>query len=75
LQKYSMNSMWDFEESKIIGNLLIENNEMNFEVNGHHNGRKSVFSTVIENDNIKVLVIGRESETDGKTKLNAKRVY
>lgn len=69
-----MNSLWDFEESKIVGNLLIENNEINFEVNGHHNGRKSVFSTVKENDNIKVLVIGRERETDSKTKLNVKRV-
>lgn len=46
MQKYSMNSLWDFEESKISGNLLIENNEINFEVNGHNNGRKSVFSTV-----------------------------
>lgn len=43
MQKYSMNSLWDFEESKIVGNLLIENNEIYFEVNGHHNERKSVF--------------------------------
>jgi hypothetical protein len=76
LQKYSINNLWEYSgNNKAIGNLVIENNEAYFYVNGQHNGKICVYSTIHDDQNIKVVTAGRISETDGVTRLNVKRVF
>ncbi|WP_414150397.1 HEPN domain-containing protein [Acetobacterium carbinolicum] len=76
MQKFAINSLWEHSENdKAIGNLVVENNEVYFDVNGKNNGRPDVFSTIHEDLNIKVLTSGRISEIDGVSRLNVKRVF
>ncbi|MBC3798542.1 HEPN domain-containing protein [Acetobacterium tundrae] len=76
MQKFAINSWWEYSgNDKAIGNLVFENNEAYFDVNGQNNGRPCAYSTVHEDMYIKALISGRISETDEVTRLNVRRIF